>query len=163
MSWHLLLTCAKLCNLKTTVSVMEETMQDQHGEAQVGEQAAAEQAASSAAPASASNPEAPAQWQQAMQQHWQALQQQGQQVRPKNAPFYSVGAGHPAYSLWAGQVSLPLRLPLPKRPVGAFSGSRLTRELPCSRLCTVHPFIACPSLIRQRPRALKWPPTRQRA
>ena len=88
---------------------MEEEVEGQHSAAQPGEEAAAEHAAVSAAPNSASNPEAQAQWQQAMQQ-WQALQQQGQQVRPKNAPFYPVGAGHAAYGLWAGQVRLPLCL-----------------------------------------------------
>lgn len=98
-------------------------MEEQHGEAQADEEAAAEHAAVSAAPVSASNPEAPAQWQQAMQQHWQALQQQGQQVRPKNTPFYPVGAGHPAYSLWAGQVSLPLCLPFLNVPLGLFKAA----------------------------------------
>lgn len=99
---------------------MEEAVEGQQGDAQGGEEVVGEQPAASAAPISASNPEAQAQWQQAMQ-HWQALQQQGQQARPKNAPFYPVGAGHPAYSLWAGQVRAPSPFACTAElPVGAF-------------------------------------------
>ena len=101
---------------------MEEAVEGQHTDAQGVQELAHGQTAVSAAPVSASNPEATAQWQAAMQ-HWQALQQQGQQARPKSAPFYPVGPGHPAYSLWAGQV----RLPLPATallPVGALSSCK---------------------------------------
>jgi len=104
MTW---LTTQQRPFLNVIVAAMEETVEGQHGDAQAVQEIAQEHPAVSAAPVSVSNPEATAQWQQAMQ-HWQALQQQGQQDRPKNAPFYPVGGGHPAYSLWAGQVRLPL-------------------------------------------------------
>ena len=96
---------------------MDEAVDGQHVDAHSVQDIGQGQPAVSAAPVSASNPEATAQWQQAMQ-HWQALQQQGQQARPKSAPFYPVGPGHPAYSLWAGQVRLPLSPQLPYFPLG---------------------------------------------